>query len=34
MYFIFSGTVYDDHQSEKTRRKRGSIFFRKKKVLT
>ncbi|XP_076176427.1 rho guanine nucleotide exchange factor 18 cysts isoform X3 [Ptiloglossa arizonensis] len=27
-----SGTVYDDdHHSEKTRRKRGSIFFRKRK---
>ncbi|KAK9304542.1 hypothetical protein QLX08_004163 [Tetragonisca angustula] len=28
---LTDGTVYDDHQSEKTRRKRGSIFFRKKK---
>lgn len=27
-----SGTAYDDQHSEKTRRKRGSIFFRKKKV--
>ncbi|XP_024940076.1 rho guanine nucleotide exchange factor 2 [Cephus cinctus] len=25
------GVVYDDHHSEKTRRKRGSLFFRKKK---
>ncbi|XP_076475182.1 rho guanine nucleotide exchange factor 18 cysts isoform X2 [Bombus vancouverensis nearcticus] len=28
---LTAGVVYDDHQSEKTRRKRGSIFFRKKK---
>ncbi|XP_060818383.1 rho guanine nucleotide exchange factor 18 isoform X2 [Bombus pascuorum] len=28
---LTDGAVYDDHQSEKTRRKRGSIFFRKKK---
>ncbi|XP_015429693.1 PREDICTED: A-kinase anchor protein 13 [Dufourea novaeangliae] len=28
---LTDGTVYDDHHSEKTRRKRGSIFFRKKK---
>ncbi|KAH0956661.1 hypothetical protein HN011_006687 [Eciton burchellii] len=28
---LTDGTAYDDHQSEKTRRKRGSIFFRKKK---
>ncbi|GAB1861998.1 A-kinase anchor protein 13 [Camponotus japonicus] len=28
---LTDGTAYDDHHSEKTRRKRGSIFFRKKK---
>ncbi|XP_011256227.1 rho guanine nucleotide exchange factor 28 isoform X5 [Camponotus floridanus] len=28
---LAAGTAYDDHHSEKTRRKRGSIFFRKKK---
>ncbi|XP_017892882.1 rho guanine nucleotide exchange factor 2 isoform X2 [Ceratina calcarata] len=28
---LTDGTAYDDNHSEKTRRKRGSIFFRKKK---
>ena len=28
---LTDGTAYDDQHSEKTRRKRGSIFFRKKK---
>ncbi|XP_076237444.1 rho guanine nucleotide exchange factor 18 cysts isoform X2 [Calliopsis andreniformis] len=28
---LAAGAVYDDQHSEKTRRKRGSIFFRKKK---
>ncbi|XP_011707775.1 PREDICTED: rho guanine nucleotide exchange factor 18-like isoform X3 [Wasmannia auropunctata] len=27
---LTDGTAYDDHHSEKTRRKRGSIFFRKR----